>query len=64
MPPDFKIKSVTEIAEEASKNEEQFKSQFPDQVFKRPCQRGLMAFATNEVNAGSNPAGRSKIVLQ
>jgi hypothetical protein len=33
-------------------------------IFKRPCQRGLMAFATNEVYAGSNPAGRSKIVLQ
>lgn len=37
---------------------------FPDQRFERPCQRGLMAFATNEVYAGSNPAGRSKIVLQ
>ena len=31
----------------------------PTKVFKRPCQRGLMAFATNEVYAGSNPAGRS-----
>lgn len=42
----------------------EFNSQFPDQSIERPCQRGLMAFATNEVNAGSNPAGRSKIVLQ
>lgn len=42
----------------------EFNSQFPDQSFKRPCQRGLMAFATNEVYAGSSPAGRSKIVLQ
>ncbi len=41
----------------------EFNSQFPDQ-FMRPCQRGMMAFATNEVYAGSNPAGRSKIVLQ
>ena len=27
--------------------------------FERPCQRGWMAFATNEVHAGSSPAGRS-----
>src|SRR5580692_4438577 len=37
----------------------EFNSQFPDQRFERPCQRGLMAFATNEVHAGSSPAGRS-----
>ena len=37
----------------------QFNSEFPDQSFERPCQSGLMAFATNEVHAGSSPAGRS-----
>jgi hypothetical protein len=37
----------------------QFNSEFPDQRFERPCQRGFMAFATNEVHAGSSPAGRS-----
>ena len=34
-------------------------SRVPRPSIERPCQRGLMAFATNEVHAGSNPAGRS-----